>query len=77
MPELTTVAASRECPTNFQIWASPVSTRSYDSLDAGRRMGERDEETSDVPGHPGDDDGEGFRPTPGDENTCVLPVHMR
>jgi len=49
---------------------------------AKRPMGGRDEETSDVPGKPGNNfgnhDGKGFRASPsGEENTRILPVHMR
>jgi hypothetical protein len=44
----------------------PVPTRSYDSSNVGHCMGERDEETSDVLGTPGNNagnnDGKGLRP---------------
>ena len=44
-------------------------------------MGDGDEETSDVPGSSGNslgnNDGKGFRPSPSQENTYILPVHMR
>jgi hypothetical protein len=41
-----------------------MPARSYDSLDVGQSMGERDEETSDVPGAAWNHDGKGFRPRP-------------
>ena len=41
-----------------------MPTRSYDSSDVGHCMGERDEETSDVLGNLGNNDGKGFRPSP-------------
>ena len=40
-----------------------MPTRSYTSSEVGHCMGERDEETSDVPGNPGNNDGNGFRPS--------------
>ena len=59
----------------------PVPTRSYDSSNVGHCMGERDEEASDVPGMLGNNfdnhDGKGFRPSPSQEDTYILPVHMR
>ena len=47
-----------------------------DSFDVDRGMGERDEETSDVRGCPGDH-GEDFCPGPSFKDTYILLVHMR
>ena len=62
---------------NWRGLVEHVPIRRYHSSNVGHCMGERNEETSDVPGNPLNIDGKGFRPSPSQKNTYILPVHMR